>query len=387
MGEVFREWYGRLGQLRSLLPSTTPVLALTATATNDVRNKITNKLQMQECTLIEASPDRPNIRYSVVSVKSDHLLTFGWLIDALKRERTSFDRVVVFCRSLHTCASLYKLFAVNLREEGYEPIGSVPNVSKRLFAMYHSKIDESDKKDILMSLKNENGVCRVLFSTIAFGMGVDIPNIRTVIHYGPSTDIDDYLQEAGRAGRDKKLSHAILYKYPYSMMGHVSKSMKEYVRLDKGCRRKFLLKQFTSELSAYDGDKHMCCDLCTVQCKCDNPCLYTPPHAETLTIEHNPDTNTQPIQVRQLSHEQRSVLKTKLVEFRQSILAASHDTACAYKIPLYVGEDIACGLSESIIDSIVESCDYIETVSDLEEKCLIFGCGQEILDIIESVVQ
>ena len=117
----------------------------------------------------------------------------------------------------------------------------------------------------------------------------------------------------------------------------------------------------------------------------DNLCPYTPSHAETLSIEHNSDTNTQPVQVRQLSDKQRSVHKTKLIKFRQSILARSHDTACTYKIPLYV-EDIACGLSESIIDSIVESCDYIETVSDLEEKCLIFGCGQEIVDIIENIV-
>ena len=110
---------------------------------------------MQGYTLVEASPDRPNIRYSVVTVKSDHMLNFGWLIDALKQYRTSLDRVVVFCRSLHTCASLCKLFAVNLRE-GYEPTGSAPDVSRRLFAMYHY---ESDKMDILTSLRNEKGVC------------------------------------------------------------------------------------------------------------------------------------------------------------------------------------------------------------------------------------
>ena len=133
---------------------------------------------MQGYTLTETSPDRPNIHYSVVTVKSDHQLTFGWLIDTLKQYCASLDRVVIFCRSLHACASLYKLFVVNLREaEGYEPIESAPDVSKRLFAMYHSKISESDKKGILTSLKNEKGVCRVLFSTIAFGMGVDVPNI------------------------------------------------------------------------------------------------------------------------------------------------------------------------------------------------------------------
>ena len=72
----------------------------------------------------------------------------------------------------------------------------------QLFAMYHSKIDESDKIDIITSLENEKGVCRVLFSTITFGMGVDIPNIRTIIHYGPCSDVDDYVQETGRVGRD-----------------------------------------------------------------------------------------------------------------------------------------------------------------------------------------
>ena len=129
-----------------------------------------------------------------------------------------------------------------------------------------------------------------------------------------------------------------------------------------------------------------CCDLCTVHCECDNPCPYNPPHAETLTIEHNTDNNATAIQIRQLSDQQRAVLKAKLFEFRRTILATSHDTISTYTVPLYVGEDIACGLSESIIDSIVESCNYIETVSDLEEKCLIFGYGQEILDIIESIV-
>ena len=79
-----------------------------------------------------------------MTVKSDHLLTFGWLIGTLKQECTSLDRVVVFCQSLHTYASLYKLFAINLREEGYEPMGGAPHVSTRLFAMYHSKIDEYD---------------------------------------------------------------------------------------------------------------------------------------------------------------------------------------------------------------------------------------------------
>ena len=66
---------------------------------------------------------------------------------------------------------------------------------------------------ILQSMTNPDGKCRVLFATIAFGMGVNIPNIRTVIHFGPSADIDDYFQESGRCGREGTKAEAILFLY------------------------------------------------------------------------------------------------------------------------------------------------------------------------------
>ena len=159
-------------------------------------------------------------------------------------------------------------------------------------------------------------------------MGVNVSNIRYVIHYGPSAD-DDYVQEAGRAGRDNTLSYAIIYRYPYELMGHASKTMKAYVRLDKGCRRNFLLNQFTSEKVARVGHKHLCCDLCTAHCHCDSPCPFKPPLAETLAITHEFDVSVNPPQVRQLTLNQRSLLKLKLMELRHSLLVASYDHACA----------------------------------------------------------
>ena len=58
-------------------------------------------------------------------------------------------------------------------------------ITNRLFAMYHAKIDDSDKDSIMSSLGDTNGKCRVVFCTVAFGMGVNISNIRYIIHYGP----------------------------------------------------------------------------------------------------------------------------------------------------------------------------------------------------------
>ncbi len=116
-----------------------------------------------------------------------------------------------FCRSINICASLYKMFIPELQEESYEPLGSTPNISNRLFAMYHTRIAEDEKQQIMGSIMTPAGNCRVLFCTTAFGMGVDVSNIRTVIHFGPTADVDDYFQESGRAGRDGIESSAILY--------------------------------------------------------------------------------------------------------------------------------------------------------------------------------
>ena len=81
---------------------------------------------------------------------------------------------------------------LHLRDKSYEPVGSDLSVANRLFAMYHARINDSDKSEILSSLKDPYGKCRLLFCTVAFGMGVNIPGIRYIIHYSPPTDIDNY---------------------------------------------------------------------------------------------------------------------------------------------------------------------------------------------------
>lgn len=176
------------------------------------------------------------------------------------------------------CASLYKLFLSHLKDQSYDPVGSKVCIANRLFAMYHAKIDDTDKDSILSSLRDVNGKCRLVFCTVAFGMGVNIPNIRYVIHYGPPTDIDDYYQECGRGGQDGEQSFAMLYLYGGCTIGHVSPKMKEFCQLTKGCRRLFLLTQFTSDDLPTDNYtcKHLCCDLCTLECQCteNDKCSY-----------------------------------------------------------------------------------------------------------------
>ena len=167
---------------------------------------------------------------------------------------------MVFCRSISSCTTLYKYFATSLKGKSYNPIGSAPTTENRLFAMYHARIDENDKRAILKSLTTSGGSCRVIFCTTAFGMGVDIHDISVVIHYGPSSDIEDYLQESGRAGRDGCDCHAVLYVYPTCTVGHVSPAMKEYCQQTTPCQRNVLLGHFgfTAQTQLVI---HKCCDI------------------------------------------------------------------------------------------------------------------------------
>ena len=251
------------------------MLALTATATSITKGLISRSLRLDDPLVISVSPDRPNVHYSVVRISvRDVTVPFKWLVEELQRERRNLGKTIVFCRSIAACVKLYKHF---LTCDSYNPHGASPSVPNRLFAMYHARVDEEDKKAILSAFQPADGTCRILFSTIAFGMGVDIPDVRTVIHYGHSGDVESYFQESGRAGRDGKESRAILCVYPGSLLGHVDKSMKAYCTLEEGkCRREELLKHFPGKrMQISIRPPHACCNQCTQKCQCGQEQQHT----------------------------------------------------------------------------------------------------------------
>ena len=336
MGSVFRKWYGQINQIRSFIPTNTPVIALTATATKETCSIIQQHMKMLDPCIIALSPERTNIRYSVVKASRECETAFQWLVENLRERRKNFPRVVIFCRSITTCTRLYKYFLFTLKEESYEPPSSKPDIQSRLFAMFHSRVDEEDKMKIIDGMKVPNGTCRVLFCTIAFGMGIDIANIRTIIHYGPSTSIEDYLQEAGRAGRDGLQSNAVLYAYPGCAVGHVSPAMKKYTSNEDICRRSMLLKSFLGKHIFNQTNHHSCCDICTKKCLCSTPCAYQPLHVELMAKGRDTSVD-EPLPVTPVrfpSDEQLLELEKKLHRLREEKLSVS--------VPLYVGDDNYC---------------------------------------------
>ena len=249
-----------------------PFVALTATASLSTRKYICDSLEMVDPTVIAILPNRMNLRYSLYKV-SDHMETcFTWLVEELRIKRTDTIKTLVFCRSIASCSQLYAFFDYQLQEAVY--VQGVTKLQNVMFGMYHAKITDEEKSLLMKSFTNEkNGVCRVLFCTIAFGMGINIPNISRVIHNGPSESIETYVQESGRGGRNGEQCEVVLYTFTGSTKGHVSQGMKDYCRNDKTCRQMLLLTPFSGmAFKNQPKPEHLCCDVCSRKCLCACNC-------------------------------------------------------------------------------------------------------------------
>lgn len=168
---------------------------------------------------------------------------FAWLLEELRFKQLDTTKTIVFCRSIARCALMYQTLDLGLKEDGYVPRGKF-GIACALFAMYHAKITDNEKKLVLESFSVAGGNCRLLFCTVAFGMGINIPNVYRVIHDGPPSSIEQYVQETGRGGRDGQRWEAVLYTFSGSTKGKISKNMKEYCSNNNRCRQDQLLRCF-----------------------------------------------------------------------------------------------------------------------------------------------
>ena len=266
----FRPSFGQLAEIRALVPPGTPYMACTATASRSVRIDIIEKLEMMGCVHISASPDRPNIFYGV-RVRTDIEKDFHELTLSLKNNLINTPRVIVYCQSLTMCSDLYAHFHDVLGNASYYPAGAEKISDNRLFGMFHSCTPQYNKTIILKSLLDPNGIVRVVFATVALGMGIDLKDLNAIIHYGAPQSIDDYFQESGRGGRHGDSATSIIYwkpidcpvrKEPLTVHQHELIDVRRYLENVSVCRRKWLIEYFNPACAKSGEDSSRCCDIC-----------------------------------------------------------------------------------------------------------------------------
>ncbi|XP_068684218.1 putative ATP-dependent DNA helicase Q1 [Montipora foliosa] len=131
--------------------------------------------------------------------------------------------------------------------------------------MFQSRIDELNREQILQSV-SDGSIC-VLIATIPYGMGIDCKDVKVVIHLGPSKNLEDYMQESGRAGRTSSEMCKSVLLYSSLMLKYCHDELMQKKSLQ--CRRKMLLSNFDADLSNLSEHEHahQCCDVCQRDCE------------------------------------------------------------------------------------------------------------------------
>lgn len=250
-GHDFRPDYRNLKLLRSKFPAI-PLIALTATATEKVRDDIIKQLDLKDHKVFISSFNRPNLSYEVLP-KKDSLKSILVLLENYRNES-----VIIYCFSRNDTETM----VANLNKYGFKA------------GAYHAGLDANKRKDNQEKFIRDE--INIIVATIAFGMGIDKPDVRLIIHHSLPKSIEGYYQETGRAGRDGLPARCILFfsyadkfKHDYFIrnMADETEQKKAQEKLDyvlqygnlRGCRRRFLLCYFNE---IYNKNNCGNCDGC-----------------------------------------------------------------------------------------------------------------------------
>ncbi|XP_047091349.1 ATP-dependent DNA helicase Q-like 2 [Lolium rigidum] len=250
-GHDFRPDYKNLGILKIQFPSV-PMIALTATATSKVQMDLMEMLHIPRCVKFVSSVNRPNLFYRVYEKSSVGKVVIDEIANFISESYPNNESGIVYCFSRKECEQVAK----ELRGRGISA------------DYYHADMDAAAREKVHMRWSKSKS--QVIVGTVAFGMGINKPDVRFVVHHSLSKSMETYYQESGRAGRDGLPSECVLYYRPGDVPRQSSMVFYEncglenlygiarYCQSKKNCRRGAFFQHFGEAVQECNG----MCDNC-----------------------------------------------------------------------------------------------------------------------------
>ena len=254
----------------------------------------------------------------------------------------------------------------------------------RLFTQYHAQYPKREQERIMDDLIHNNCKHRGFFVTVAFGIGIDCPNIRRVIHLGVPYTMEEYFQEAGRAGRDGLPAEAIIYFNAYDISKakrNMQETMINFVKSTAECKREIILKYFGYNAPERKDGGHNCCDHHRNICSCDVCSLNV---HKLKANDDNKDEVCSPVTavastVTSVTKEQRDLVHQRLLSYRESL---GSSRSCVGSISL------STGFSFELTDMAVANMEHLHSVDAILSSLPVYNVDNAtvILEIVQSVL-
>ena len=248
----FRPVYCHLSRVTAVLGDTA-VMTLTATSTPAVTTFLEKNFLGEGYAHLKENPVRADIKLTEKGMKEADL-TLSQLLLELKASGRTMPRTLIFFKSLKDFGDA-NVKITRFLNQHHLPLG--------LYAVYHSLEEDSANQGTITRLKDAQGEIRLVCATSAFGMGVDVPGIARVWHVEPPAEMDDLVQQLGRAarGHGETATHTLFFSG--NGLREVSVDVKQYVHNTETCRQVLMAKAFGIERNSpvHDSPVH-CCDVC-----------------------------------------------------------------------------------------------------------------------------